>query len=43
MLVTGTGPLAALLGGVVPFVIPDVLKAIGAVVMAPMVRKASGL
>jgi biotin transport system substrate-specific component len=43
MLVTGTGPLAALLGGVVPFVVPDVLKAIGAVVMAPMVRKASGL
>lgn len=43
MVVTGAGPLAALLGGVVPFVVPDVLKAFGAVAMAPIVRKASGL
>lgn len=43
MVVTGAGPVAALLGGVVPFIVGDALKAFGAVAVAPMVRRASGL
>jgi biotin transport system substrate-specific component len=42
MLVTGMGPLAALLAGVAPFVVPDGLKATAAVLLAPMVRRAAG-
>jgi biotin transport system substrate-specific component len=41
MFVTGMGALPALLAGVVPFVIPDALKAAGAIALAPMVRRAS--
>lgn len=43
MLVSGTGPAAALLGGVAPFVVPDGIKAAAAVAVAPMVRRASRL
>jgi len=43
MVVTGIGPVAAVLSGVAPFIVPDALKAAGAVAVAPMVRKASRL
>jgi biotin transport system substrate-specific component len=39
-LVTGMGAVPALLAGVVPFVVPDALKAAVAVVIAPVVRRA---
>jgi len=39
-LVTGMGPVAALLAGVVPFLVPDTLKAVAAIALAPAVRKA---
>jgi biotin transport system substrate-specific component len=42
-LVTGVSPLAALLAGVAPFVVPDALKATAAVLLAPMVRRAAGV
>lgn len=41
-LVTGMGFMPALLGGVVPFLLPDALKAAAAVALAPLVRKAAG-
>ena len=41
-LVTSMGAVPALLAGVVPFVIPDALKAAAAIALAPLVRKASG-
>jgi biotin transport system substrate-specific component len=40
-LVTGMDPLAALAAGVVPFLIPDGLKAAAAVLLAPTVRLAA--
>jgi biotin transport system substrate-specific component len=40
MLVTSMGALPALLAGVVPFLVPDALKAAGAIVLAPLVRGA---
>jgi biotin transport system substrate-specific component len=39
-LATGMGPVAALLAGVAPFVVPDALKAAAAVALAPLVRRA---
>jgi biotin transport system substrate-specific component len=42
MLVSGMEPLAALGAGVVPFLVPDGLKAAAAVLLAPMVRRAAG-
>ena len=42
MLVTSMGALPALLAGVVPFIVPDALKAVGAIVLAPLVREAIG-
>ena len=42
-LVTGMTPIAALLAGVMPFVVPDALKAIAAVLLAPMVRRAASV
>ena len=42
MLVTSTGAVPALLVGVVPFVVPDALKAVGAIALAPLVREAMG-
>jgi len=42
MLVASLGPLPALLAGVVPFLVPDALKAVGAIVLAPLVREAMG-
>jgi biotin transport system substrate-specific component len=39
-LVTSMGAVPALLAGVAPFVFPDALKAIGAIVLAPLVRRA---
>jgi biotin transport system substrate-specific component len=43
ILVAGMTPVAALVAGVLPFIAPDALKAVGAVAVAPMVRKASRL
>jgi biotin transport system substrate-specific component len=43
VLVTGMAPLAGLLAGVVPFVVPDALKATAAVLLAPLVRRAAGI
>lgn len=40
MLVVSLGPVPALLAGVVPFLVPDALKAVGAIVLAPFVREA---
>jgi biotin transport system substrate-specific component len=40
-LVTGMGPLAALLAGVVPFLVPDGLKTAAAILLAPIVRRAA--
>ena len=40
MLVTGMDPTGALLVGVVPFLVPDALKAAAAIAMAPAVRRA---
>jgi biotin transport system substrate-specific component len=40
-LVTSTGAMPALLAGVVPFLVPDALKATGAIVLAPIVREAT--
>jgi biotin transport system substrate-specific component len=42
-LVTSMGAVPALLAGVVPFVVPDALKAVGAMALAPIVRRASGV
>ncbi len=42
ILVTGMAPLAGLLAGVAPFVVPDALKATAAVLLAPVVRRAAG-
>lgn len=42
MLVTGMGPVPALLAGVVPFLVPDALKAVGAIVLASLLREAIG-
>jgi biotin transport system substrate-specific component len=42
MAVMGVGPLAALVAGVLPFLIPDALKATAAVLLAPTVRRAAG-
>jgi biotin transport system substrate-specific component len=42
MAVMGVGPLAALVAGVLPFLIPDALKATAAVLLAPRVRRAAG-
>lgn len=42
MTVTGAGPAAALAAGVTPFLIPDVVKAAVAVLLAPAVRRAAG-
>lgn len=39
MLATGMDPVSALVAGVVPFVVPDVLKATAAVLLAPAVRR----
>jgi biotin transport system substrate-specific component len=39
-LVTSMGAVPALLAGVVPFVVPDALKAAGAIALAPVVRRA---
>jgi biotin transport system substrate-specific component len=39
-LVSAMGALPALLAGVVPFLVPDALKAVGAIVLAPLVREA---
>jgi biotin transport system substrate-specific component len=41
-LVTSMGALPALLAGVVPFLVPDALKAVGAIALAPVVRAAMG-
>jgi biotin transport system substrate-specific component len=41
-LVTSMGAVPALLAGVVPFLAPDVLKAAGAIALAPLVREAMG-
>jgi biotin transport system substrate-specific component len=38
---TGMGPVAAALTGVVPFLLPDALKAAAAVALAPIVRRAA--
>lgn len=38
--VTGMEPVAALLAGVAPFLVPDALKTIAAIVLAPVVRRA---
>jgi biotin transport system substrate-specific component len=40
-LVTSMGAVPALLAGVAPFVVPDALKAAGAVALAPFVRRAA--
>jgi len=42
VLVSGMDPLAALGAGVLPFLIPDGLKAAAAVLLAPSVRRAAG-
>jgi biotin transport system substrate-specific component len=39
-LVTSMGAMPALLAGVAPFLVPDALKATGAIVLAPIVREA---
>lgn len=41
-LVTGMGVVPALLAGVVPFLVPDAIKAAVAVAAAPVVRRAAG-
>ncbi len=41
VLVTSMGVVPALLAGVVPFLVPDALKAVGAIVLAPLVREAT--
>ena len=41
-LVTSMGAVPALLAGVVPFLVPDALKAAGAIALAPLVRSAMG-
>jgi biotin transport system substrate-specific component len=41
-LVTSMGAVPALLVGVVPFLVPDALKAVGAIMLAPLVREAMG-
>ena len=43
VLVTGMSPVAGLVAGVVPFVVPDALKATAAVLLAPLVRRAAGV
>jgi len=43
VLVTGMSPVAGLLTGVVPFLVPDALKATAAVLLAPLVRRAAGV
>jgi biotin transport system substrate-specific component len=43
VLVTGMAPVAGLLAGVAPFLVPDALKAAAAVLLAPMVRHAAGV
>jgi len=43
VLITGMAPLAGLLAGVAPFVVPDALKATAAVLLAPSVRRAAGV
>jgi biotin transport system substrate-specific component len=40
--VTSMGTLPAFVAGVAPFLVPDALKAAGAVALAPLVRKAAG-
>jgi biotin transport system substrate-specific component len=40
-LVASMGAVPALAAGVLPFLVPDALKAIGAVALAPFVRKAA--
>jgi biotin transporter BioY len=39
-LVTSMGVLPAFAAGVLPFLVPDALKAVGALVLAPFVREA---
>jgi biotin transport system substrate-specific component len=41
-LVTSMGAVPAFVAGVAPFLVPDALKAAGAVALAPIVRKAAG-
>ena len=43
VLVTGMAPLAGFLAGVVPFLVPDALKTMAAVLLAPLVRRAAGV
>lgn len=40
-LVTGMDPIAALVTGVLPFIVPDGLKTVAAVTLAPIVRRAA--
>jgi len=40
-LTTSMGALPAFVAGVLPFLVPDALKALGAIVLAPFVREAS--
>jgi biotin transport system substrate-specific component len=40
--VTSMGAAPAFVAGVLPFLVPDALKAAGAVALAPIVRKAAG-